>query len=99
MHDADRQTGRTTQQMKDAPYGAVFVWPVGNSISYAKDLAHKLGRGDLRIVSMSALSDCSLYGLHVPAIVLDHETMSGMKPNDYGQFMRLGAQIVRPPVN
>jgi hypothetical protein len=51
VSDADRQTGRTSKQMKDAPDGATFVWCVSASLSYAKQLACYLGRTDLRIVS------------------------------------------------
>lgn len=65
-----RQTGRTTQQMKEAPKGAVFVWN-NNHLHYAHGLAHKLGREDLRIVSPSWLHQGHYRGLDVD-VVLDH---------------------------
>jgi len=43
MEREDRGTGRTTRQMRDAPQGAVFVWPVWGSMGYASDLARHLG--------------------------------------------------------
>ena len=43
---SDRQTGRTTQQMLDAPVGAVFVW-CNSALTYPKILAHGLQRDDL----------------------------------------------------
>ena len=43
-----RGTGETTRQMRKAPAGANFVWCVPRT-SYAKELAHYLGRDDLEI--------------------------------------------------
>ena len=44
-----RQSGRTSEQMKAAPKGAVYVW-VNSILGYPKALARSLGREDLRIV-------------------------------------------------
>ena len=49
-NDMDRGTGATTQQMQDAPKGAVFVW-CNNRLEYPRALARKIGRDDLSIVS------------------------------------------------
>lgn len=49
-----RQSGRSTQQMIDAPRGAIYIWP--NAIAYYPNkLAQHLRRTDLVIVSPSIL--------------------------------------------
>ena len=52
MADGDRGSGRTTEQMKDAPVGATFIW-CNDRTSYAERLAKHLGRPDLRIKPLS----------------------------------------------
>lgn len=64
-----RRAGRTTEQIKTAPPGAVFVW-ANDQLSYPKELARALGRGDLRIVPPSWLDDRS-HGCRNP-VRLDH---------------------------
>ena len=68
----DRQTGRTTAQMKAAAHGATFVW-CNDALTYPKDLARGLGRADLRIEPFSAMEDggARLFGRECQ-IVLDH---------------------------
>ena len=44
-----RQSGRSSEQMKAAPAGAVYVW-VNSMLGYPKALARAVGREDLRIV-------------------------------------------------
>jgi hypothetical protein len=73
----DRQTGRTTQQMIDAPPGAVFVW-VSDDFSYPRQLAKKIGREYLLIKSISWLHMPNAASSLVlrkapPAVVIDHE--------------------------
>ena len=48
--DGQRGSGRTTEQMRAAPHGAVYVW-VNGSTQYPTFLARHLGRDDLRIIS------------------------------------------------
>ena len=43
------QSGETSEQMKAAPFGAVYVW-VNSNLGYPKALARAVGREDLRIV-------------------------------------------------
>ena len=43
------QSGKTSEQMKAAPKGAVYVW-VNSMLGYPKALARAVGREDLRIV-------------------------------------------------
>lgn len=66
-----RQSGRTTQAMQAAPRDAVFVW-CNHHLDYPKDLARKLGRDDLKIVSPSWLTDRRWVGLELSALQLDH---------------------------
>lgn len=67
-----RGEGATTRQMQAAPQGAVFVW-VNHHLDYPKDLARKLDRMDLKIMSPGhAFDDHHLRGRRFPAIILDH---------------------------
>lgn len=66
----ERGTGKTTEQMKEAPEGAVFIW-CNDNLWYPRDLAKRLQREDLRIKGISALDRFELYGLRVP-IIVDH---------------------------
>ncbi len=90
--DEARRTGRTTQQLREAPPGAIYLWPVHLSLSYVKDLAQALGRGDL--VCM-AYRPTLLDGLRrrygqggwakaaPPMIVVDHATMPMLTPAEH----------------
>ena len=67
----DRGSGRTSEQMLDAPPRAVFVCCKGTS-GYTQCLANHLGRNDLRIVGPSWLEDEGWRGGDFSAVVLDH---------------------------
>lgn len=68
----DRGEGTTTGQMQNSPKGAVFVW-VNHHLDYPRQLARKLKRDDLKIVSPEWLSDPMRWaGLELSALVLDH---------------------------
>lgn len=71
--DKNRQTGRTTRQMVNAPEGAVYVW-VSADLDYPRHLAHRLGRDDLRIVDSKWLAreDATASTTYV---VIDHATL------------------------
>jgi len=69
-----RGTGRTTKQMQDAPKGAIYIW-VNQHLAWPRDLARKLGREDLQIVSPLYVDDFhKLAGRTLTGIVLDHAT-------------------------
>jgi hypothetical protein len=74
MSDEVRGIGTTTQQMRDAPHGALFIWPVDFSLDYPKRLARELGRIDIVVVSLGDLERpyAKLQGRVWPAVVLDH---------------------------
>ena len=67
-------TGKTTQQLIDAPIDAYYVWPVQLSISYVEALAKDLGRTDLCFLALSSvlkLPGSKGYNQRRP-IVVDH---------------------------
>lgn len=74
-----RQTGCTTQQINEAPKGAVFVW-VNSDIGYPKRLAWFLGRHDLKIVERGWLLD-GVRGCRVP-VRIDHAFHDVQKASD-----------------
>lgn len=63
--------GITTQQMKAAPKGAIFVW-VNGYLECPRFLARKIDRGDLQIVAPTWLLDCRWRGLELTGVVVDH---------------------------
>lgn len=67
--NSERGTGRTTQQMKDAPKYAVFVVSVGE-FDYARRLARALRRNDLLVIGAYEI-ERRLHGGRTPVIV-DH---------------------------
>ena len=73
MSEANRGNGRTTQQMKYAPKGAIFIW-VNEVLSYPIRLARSLNRSDLKIYRPSILehSAMCLRGLELSGIIVDH---------------------------
>lgn len=68
---SDRQTGRTTQQMLEAPRGAVYVW-CNSRMAYPRALADHIGRGDLHIMPLSWLCQRIALKPGLGGIVLDH---------------------------
>lgn len=77
----ERQSGRTTRQMQAAPQGATFVW-CNNRYWYPRDLARRLGRGDLHVVPLDWLA----YPRNLRrggAVVLDHAAWDSLKPSHW----------------
>ena len=64
-----RRVGTTSQQMRQAPRNAIYVWCNG-VLSYPRQLALHLGRTDLDIRSPSEITT-RLVGRRVP-IIVDH---------------------------
>ena len=69
--DHNRGTGRTTHSMRNAPVGSVYVW-VNGILDYPRELAKKIHRDDLLIVSPDWLSDQRWVGLRLSGITVDH---------------------------
>ena len=67
----ERGSGSTTNQIKNAPIGAVFVW-VNGDLTYPRRLAESLGRADIRMFSPRTVGNGALRGLRVPAVIVDH---------------------------
>lgn len=70
-YDRDRGTGRTTQALRDAPQGAVYVWH-NPHLDYPKSIARVWHREDLKVVSPEWLDGRRYRGQEIKAIVLDH---------------------------
>lgn len=66
-----RGSGRTTAQMRGAPYGAIYVVPGGSGISYFRALATFLERQDLSIVGKDWLM-AERRGPGLRPVVIDH---------------------------
>lgn len=66
-----RGTGLTTRQMVTAPMCAIFVW-CNNATFYPKELAKKLKREDIKVVSPYWLTSEQVRGLRPTAVILDH---------------------------
>ena len=81
----DRQSGRTTRAMQELPRDAVFVW-VNQHLDYPKQLARKLGREDLRIVSPQWLEDRRWIGLDLSALELDHAAREIMTEDQWRAY-------------
>ena len=91
MND-DRGTGRTTQQMNDAPPGAVFVWCNG-ALYYPQALAKELGRGDLTVRPLSWLRPCNVMGRNFSGVVLDHAARPSTEACEALNYVRLGSHV------
>ena len=95
MAGNDRQTGRTTAQMKVAPQGAVFVCRNAHSIFDTKHLAAKAGRGDLKVVGPEFIEVVGYRGFDPNAIILDHDidcNMAGMREFEGWRYSHLKMQ-------
>ena len=87
-----RGSGRTTEQMKAAPNGAIFVW-CSDATKWAKDKARELGRADLIVIGPRDLwypYVDRLRGREYPAIVFDHAIRDvGLDPEQWEGYQRL----------
>lgn len=70
-----RQTGRTTQQIKDAPLCAVFICANHQAARQVQRMAAELGRSDLKIKPLSWLRRENLLGYRDIKIVMDHDAL------------------------
>ena len=84
---SDRQTGRTTQQMNDAPPGAVFVW-CNSHVSYPQALAKTLERDDLVVRPLSWLERRNVMGRTFPGVVVDHAAHYSAEAQEALHYLR-----------
>jgi len=67
--------GRTTQQMLDAPSGAVYLWH-NYDLHYPRKLAKSIGRDDLVIKGLSWLTPQNVRATKPCHVVVDHYAAS-----------------------
>lgn len=89
----DRQQGRTTQQMKAAPLGSVYVW-CNSATIYPKTLAHDLGRKDLQVKPLSWLAPQNVYGHTFASVVIDHAARLDAAAYDAMGYLRSHGTLV-----
>lgn len=90
---ADRQTGRTTQQIVEAPQCAMFVWP-NTALHYPRQLAIKANREDLAIRSLSWLFPPNIIGRKFTAVVIDHEAWQRLEPENLRAIEYLKSRFI-----
>ena len=90
-----RGTGRTSDQLKAAPKGAVYVW-VNNRLNYPKRLALDLGREDLEIVAPSWLEYNRFMGRIMSGLILDHAVNLTDRQREVYEVIK---HTIRGPVN
>jgi hypothetical protein len=67
-----KATGTTTQQLKGAPQGALFIYN-SDYLDYPKGLCKLIGREDVHVKGVHVLKDWhSLLGYEYSAIIVDH---------------------------
>jgi hypothetical protein len=66
-----RGTGRTTDQIKSAPVGAVFVW-CDARVGYPAELARKCRRTDIDVRPLSWLHPKNICGRKFSGVIVDH---------------------------
>ncbi len=84
------QTGRTSQQMTDAPPGSVYVW-CNDRTDYPLDLARHLGRKDLRVRPLSWLDLRTVAGSSCPAVIVDHAAHLSDRARDALRYLSIRA--------
>jgi hypothetical protein len=88
-----RGTGRTTQQMTDAPLGAVFVW-CNSALHYPEALARQLGRDDLVIRRLSWLERRNVMGRTFPGVIVDHAAHCDAEAYEALNYLRTRGVLV-----
>lgn len=77
-----RGTGRSTQQMLRAPYGAIYVAP---NAKYHMDLAREHNRDDLKVITPATLENSHQFaGRRISGIVIDHAAVPCMTKVQWG---------------
>ena len=76
------QIGRTTNQLKQLPLNAVFVWRDSN-LSYPQALAKRINRLDIEIVSPFWVTEFKYVGRELTGFSIDHSINSCNKIYSY----------------
>lgn len=92
--DQYRRQGTTTKQMRGAPHGALYIWPVAD-LSYPKFLVRFIDRPDLIIAGPQALEDGRRLwaGHRLPVIIFDHAC--ALSASDWEAYRNIEARCVR----
>lgn len=87
--------GRTSEQIRRAPPGAIFIWPTPFSLSYAQHLARHLGRPDLQIVTIGVLLEphrLRSLAMSPREMILDHAAAEHMSEEHWRNLEQLQAR-------
>lgn len=99
MAAGGRGSGKTRNQLLNAPREAVFVWANGH-LDYPRRLAAQLGRSDIKIVSPDWVVDRRWVGTEMTAVILDHDlglkVRDGMLP-EFEKAYKHALAVVRRP--
>jgi hypothetical protein len=93
-----RGTGTTTQQLKSAAKGALFIWNNNFTLNIPKSICCRINRPDIKVVGphvLTAEGYNSLHGSRYSDIIVDH-ALEGMSEHYFG-FARLMEQCIRKP--
>jgi len=92
-----RGTGRTTKQIRDSPKSAIYVW-CNRDLHYPREIAKKIGREDLEIVSPSIFDHGAekLRGREITGMVIDHATYLNPSQIEGYDYARLRIRMNKP---
>lgn len=88
--DNERQTGRTTRQIQNAPMEAFYVVPHIEAVKYTEALCHKHNRPDLKIIPISIIQRHGyefLKGRRDISIIIDHEIFNRMTATQIDELL------------
>lgn len=89
--EPQRQTGRSTKQMEDAPHGATYVWP-NDVLFYPDMLKERTGRTDLNLISLQHFRYQLERGMRMDDVVIDHAAEELMRSIDRARLARCSAE-------
>jgi hypothetical protein len=93
------QAGKTTIAIKATPLGAFYL-VAGRDVYYCVDLAHKLGRKDIKIITECEIEKGRFRGSR-NQIVLDHACYGRISDRALAEIVQHNSviELSRPPVN
>jgi|SRR5690349_18994844 len=92
-----RGTGTTTQQMKAAAHGALYVWNNTPGVDWCRKKAKFAGREDLQVVPVAVLDDSSyIHPTEYSEVIIDHAVEDiGNRHANVARLMRMATNIVK----
>jgi hypothetical protein len=89
--DVDSGIGRTSKQIREAPIGALYIWPNKDcgSLSYVGRLATYLGRTDLRVRPVDHLAVSQWWRGYAVGIVIDHAALELMGSRHWRAYFEI----------